>query len=137
MGSSTGDGETKEYSEQLNAGVKQLGSLNAVPGTLNAGDEASATHSLLAPGWRDRRIVSSAEYAGLSASKLVPASSFSFVDESVQRLASWSVPLPLATDASFQVVGVPASADAIRNGAHFHDGYGGLEVLQTLETFTD
>ncbi|GMF48404.1 unnamed protein product [Phytophthora fragariaefolia] len=47
MGSSTGDGEAKGNSEQLNAGVKQSGSLNAVSGTLNAGDEASATHPLL------------------------------------------------------------------------------------------
>ncbi|GMF50430.1 unnamed protein product [Phytophthora fragariaefolia] len=46
MGSSTGDGEAKENSGQLNSGVKQSGSLNAVYGTLNAGDEASATHSL-------------------------------------------------------------------------------------------
>ncbi|EGZ27108.1 hypothetical protein PHYSODRAFT_320950 [Phytophthora sojae] len=93
---STADTEAKESDDRLKAGDKALGE-----------------RSFLAPGWRERRLVSNAEYAGLSASKLVPASSFHFVDESAQR------------------------PDAVHNGARFHDGYDGLEVLQTLETLTD
>ncbi|GMF53848.1 unnamed protein product [Phytophthora fragariaefolia] len=94
-----------------------------------------STHSSHLGG--ERRLVSNAEYAGLSASKLVPVSRFHFIDESAQRPASWLVPPPIATDTPLRLVGIPASADVVRNGARFHDGYGGLELLQTLETLTD
>ncbi|EGZ23670.1 hypothetical protein PHYSODRAFT_254961 [Phytophthora sojae] len=126
MEGSTVDTEAKESNDRLNAdpnGPSRLNAvpaiLNAVPTTLNAGDEASDAHSLLAPGWRERRIVSNAEYAGFSASKLVLASSFSFVDDGVQR---WLESQRLRTQFST---------------ARFQDGYGGLEVLQVLETLTD
>ncbi|KAG6612331.1 uncharacterized protein IUM83_10627 [Phytophthora cinnamomi] len=36
-----------------------------------------------------------------------------------------------------QLVGVPASEMACRNGAHLRDGYGGLDALQILERFSD
>ncbi|GMF52909.1 unnamed protein product [Phytophthora fragariaefolia] len=137
MEGSTVDTEAKESDDRLNADPNGLSSPSAVSATLNASDKALGEHSFFAPGWRERRFVSNAEYAGLSASKLVPVSSFHFIDESVQRPASWLVPPPIATDTPLRVVGIPASADAVRNGARFHDGYGGLEVMQTLETLTD
>ncbi|EGZ07153.1 hypothetical protein PHYSODRAFT_341324 [Phytophthora sojae] len=137
MEGSTVDTEAKESDDRLNADPNGSSSLNIVSATLNAGDKASDEHSFLAPGWHERRLVSNAEYAGLSTSKLVPASSFNFADESVQRPVCWLVSPPIASDMPLRVVGVPASADAVHNGARFHDGYGGLEVLQTLETLTD
>ncbi|GMF63350.1 unnamed protein product [Phytophthora fragariaefolia] len=137
MEGSTVDTEAKESDDQLNADPNGSSSPSAVSATLNASDKALCEHSSLAPGWRERRLVSNAEYAGLSASKLVPVSSFHFIDASAQRPASWLVPPPIATDTPLRLVGIPAYADAVRNGARFHDGYDGLEVLQTLQTLTD
>ncbi|GMF61055.1 unnamed protein product [Phytophthora fragariaefolia] len=82
MEGSTVDTEAKESDDPLNADPNGSSSPSAVSATLNASDKALGEHSFLAPGWRERRLDSNAEYAGLSASKLVPVSSFHFIDES-------------------------------------------------------
>ncbi|KAG7377650.1 hypothetical protein PHYBOEH_000749, partial [Phytophthora boehmeriae] len=69
---------------------------------------------------------------------LVPSSRVTIVDTSQQTAASWEIPPAFdARDGSFRLVGVPATVEALDADAAVEEGYGGVEVVQSVEAFSD
>ncbi|KAG6613168.1 uncharacterized protein IUM83_16960 [Phytophthora cinnamomi] len=101
--------ESKDDSKSSGEDLEEPKGLRADTPASGWGSKGPDSHSLLHPGWRERGLMSKAEY----------------------DLRVKARPEPL------QLVGVPASEMAYRNGAHLRDGYGGLAALQILERFSD
>ncbi|KAL4093221.1 hypothetical protein PRIC1_012208 [Phytophthora ramorum] len=110
-------------------------SSDSTPLSLSTGNRRSG--ALISFANKVPRQLTRGEYARFSLSKLVPSSSFDYIDFEVKRPTNWVVPPDCDADVPMRLVGVPATEDSIRHGVHLRDGYGGLEAVQVLETLSD
>ncbi|KAL4093223.1 hypothetical protein PRIC1_010657 [Phytophthora ramorum] len=110
-------------------------SSDSTPLSLSTGNRRSG--ALISFANKVPRQLTRGEYARFLLSKLVPSSSFDYIDFEVKRLTNWVVPPDCDADIPMRLVGVPATEDSIRHGVHLRDEYGGLEAVQVLETLSD